>query len=222
MELTNTLQIYPKRAMLSTVARFSIYTLGITLLGAALPSLAQYNDAAVFKENGAVEWLQLGFLVVASTMYFRQAIVSASYRHIFLVLASVSAFAAVREMDANIDAILPWIGWKAGYAFIVLAGVIAYTNKEQVRRQMFQLLNSRAFSLLWAGFIVAIPFAQLVGNGAFLHAIMDEDYSRDYKRIIEEVGELMGYGLLLLGCFELILQNRATVESSDTTTADDR
>ena len=71
---------------------------------------------------------------------------------------------------------------------------------------MRQCFESNGFFLLWAGFIIAIPVAQLVGNGAFLQAIMNDDYSRDYRRIIEEIGELMGYGLILVGSIELAIK----------------
>lgn len=195
-------------SIVATVTRYSIYTVGIILIAIALPWLAQYRDAAAFKENGAVEWLQLGFLLAIATMYFREKTLCPQFRHLSVVLGCVSAFAAVREMDANLDVIIPWLGWKVGYLLIIYAGLVGYRNKDVFLPQLINFLNARAFSLLWAGFIVAIPFAQLVGNGAFIQAIMTDDYSRDYSRMIEEIGELMGYGLLLIGSRELILQER--------------
>lgn len=197
----------------ATIIRFSIYTVGILLLAVALPWLAQHREAAAFKENGAIEWLQLGFLVAMTTMLFRESTISPQFRHGFVILACVSAFAAIREMDAILDVMIPWLGWKAGYIFIVFAGLVGFTNQDVLQPQIKHFLNSRAFSLLWAGFIVAIPFAQLVGNGAFLQAIMSDDYSRDYRRMIEEIGELMGYGLLVIGSRELILHNRKSIVS---------
>jgi len=87
--------------------------------------------------------------------------------------------------------------------------IVTYSNAQTLKRQIMRLPHSRAFSLLWAGFIIAVPFAQLVGHGAFLQIVMGDDYSRNYPRIIEELGEFMGYVLLLIGGFELILQLRA-------------
>ncbi len=193
----------------ATVLRFSFYTFGILLLAWLLPWVAQYRDAAVFKENGAIEWLQLGLLVTTSIVFLREAFVTPRYHHVFVLLACVSAFAGVREMDANLDRLIPWIGWKIGYSIILYAAIVAYSNSQTLKRQIMQFLHSRAFSLLWAGFIIAIPFAQLVGHGAFLQTVMDDDYSWDYQRMIEELGELMGYVLLFIGSFELIRQMRA-------------
>ena len=193
----------------ATVLRFSFYTFGILLLAKLLPWVAQYGDAAVFKENGAIEWLQFGLLVTTSIVFLREAFVTPRYHHVFVLLACVSAFAGVREMDANLDRLIPWIGWKIGYSFILYAAIISYSNAQTLKRQIMRVLDSPAFSLLWAGFIIAIPFAQLVGHGAFLKVAMDDDYSRDYQRMIEELGELMGYVLLFIGSFELIRQMRA-------------
>lgn len=53
---------------------------------------------------------------------------------------------------------------------------------------------------------MAVPFAQLVGHGNFLQIIMGDDYVRDYKRVIEELGELFGYLLLVIGSVEFTLQ----------------
>jgi len=68
--------------------------------------------------------------------------------------------------------------------------------------------------------MVAFPFAQLVGHGAFMQVIMGDDYSRDYRHMIEEIGELMGYGLLLIGSFELIMETRMTATRDESTLTD--
>lgn len=195
-------------ATAATIFRFSLYTFAFLLLAVSLPLVARYRDAAAFKENGAIEWIQLGFLVITSMMLWREAYRSVRFQHVLIFLACLSAFAGIREMDAILDNLVPWIGWKIGYAFILYAGFVGYANRKMLKNQFRLYLSSRAFSLLWAGFIVAIPFAQLVGNGMFLQTIMNDDYSRDYRRMIEEIGELTGYGLLLIGSFELILQKR--------------
>lgn len=212
MELTNAIREPSIESTIATALRYSLYTFGILLFTASLPWVAQYREAAAFKENGAIEWLQFGILVAISLMFLREAFVTRRFHQIFVLLACFSAFAGVREMDANLDKLIPWVGWKFGYLLILYAGFVVYSNTQTLRRQITPCLNSRGFLLLWAGFIVAIPFAQLVGNGAFLQAIMTDDYSRDYRRMIEEIGELMGYGLLLIGSYEMILQTRMTLK----------
>ena len=188
------------------VLRFSLYTAGILCLAVSLPWVARIGDATAFKENGIIEWLQFGLLLTVSWTFIHDIGSSHRFYHTYTAFASLAAFAAVREMDGNLDAVLPWLSWKIGYAFIVYAGYLFCKNRRAILQQLSECLNSNGFLLLWAGFIIAIPFAQLVGNSAFLQSIMNDDYSRDYRRIIEEIGELMGYGLILIGSIELTIQ----------------
>jgi hypothetical protein len=190
----------------SIVLRFSLYTAGILCFAVLLPWVARIGDAAAFKENGAIEWMQFGLLIAVSWIFSRDVDSSHRFYHAYTVLACLAAFAAVREMDGNLDVILPWLSWKVGYAFIAYAGYLFYRYREVVLQQLSECLDSSGFLLLWAGFIIAIPFAQLVGNSAFLQSFMNDDYSRDYRRIIEEVGELMGYSLILIGSIELAIR----------------
>ncbi len=195
----------------NTILRFSVYTFVILLFAKLLPWVVLYGDSTVLKENGTVEWLQLGLLLTASFLFFRESRLTPRYHHALVWLACLSAFAGFREMDANLDRLVPWIGWKIGFSFILYAAVVTYSNVATLKRQIMRFLHFPAFSLLWTGFVIAVPFAQLVGHGAFLQTVMEGDYSRDYKRMIEELGELMGYALLFIGSFELIRQINAPV-----------
>ena len=57
-----------------------------------------------------------------------------------------------------------------------------------------------------AGFVIAVPLAQLVGHAPFFRLFMDEVHVRDIKRVFEESGEFMGYLILLFGTLESLLQ----------------
>ena len=201
----------------SSIGRYSLYTFLILAFAASLPLLARYRDAAAFKEGGVIEWMQLGLLVTISLTFFRESIAIRKYRQAFAFLGGLAAFAAIREMDAYLDVIVPWIGWKIGYLVILAVGVYGFRNKKSLHDQAVCCVNSRAFTLLWAGFIIAIPFAQLVGNGTLLDMVMGEGHDRDYRRMIEELGELMGYALILIGNIELIRQKRIVSKFEEST-----
>ncbi|AQQ70849.1 hypothetical protein SMSP2_01211 [Limihaloglobus sulfuriphilus] len=42
------------------------------------------------------------------------------------------------------------------------------------------------------------------------NAFNSDDYSASYKRVIEELGEFMGYMLIMFGSLEALLQRRGT------------
>lgn len=106
--------------------------------------------------------------------------------------------------------IIPVLGWKVGYLVLVYPLIRVISGRDAFRPQLGYFLNSLAFPVLWAGFIVAIPASQLLGHGPLLRSLMGEDYKGHYKRMIEESGEMIGYMLLLAGAVEcwFLVRNR--------------
>lgn len=189
------------------VMRFVGYTLVIFIFAASLPIIVQHGGANLFRENGPIEWLQFLCLSAASSIFIAGFRSIPIFRETLLILASVSALAAVREMDGLLDGM--WVGWKAGYVLLLPAVGLAYANRSRLGWQMAQFFSSPAFVVLWAGFIVAVPIAQLFGHGAFLESLMGDNYIRTYKRVLEECGELVGYLLLVAGSIESALHMKA-------------
>ena len=195
----------------STMIRFTAYTFGVFALTLSLPLVIEHGDIIIFKENGPIEWFQFGVLVTTSAVFLFGGFSLANFRQVLFLMAFVSVFAAIRELDAFLERAVPWIGWKIGLLAILYAVGSAYTQRTLVKRQLPPFLATRAFAILWAGFLVAVPFGQLIGHGAFLQLVMGDDYNRDYKRVIEETLETMGYILILIGSFESVLQLRTAV-----------
>lgn len=189
--------------------RFTLYTLLIFIFTASLPFLVGQGDIDVFKEGGFIEWLQFFILILTSCTFLAcRFVVAPAYRHLLILLASLPAMAAIREQDALLDNLIPVFGWKVGFLILIYPLGLAWKNKTAIREQLESFLSTRSFAILWAGFIVAIPFSQMVGHGDFLKILMGDDYLRDYKRVIEETGEFLGYFLLLIGSFEAFLEMR--------------
>lgn len=192
------------------VLRFIPYTLVIFAISASLPAVVENGDFVVFEENGPIEWLQFTILLVSAVVLLLYSRLEGYLSgELFSIIALVETAAAIREMDATFDKFIPFLGWKLPFVVCVVIGVFVFLkNKDKVSAQLNGFVCSRAFSLLWCGFIVTIPFAQLVGHGDFLKLLMGNDYVRDYKRVIEELGELLGYMFILMGSFEAVLQQK--------------
>jgi hypothetical protein len=196
-------------SVMPLIMRFALYTLVIFAFTASLQLIVQHGDIVVFEENGPIEWIQFGCLVAASSVLIAGSSVISSFRELFLLLASISAFAAVRELDSLLDKAIPWIGWKVGFVMVLYAAGVAYSNRNKIKWQIAHFLSSPAFGVMWAAFIMAVPVAQLLGHGPFLESLLGDDYDRSYKRIIEESGEMVGYLLLLAGSIESLLYMKA-------------
>lgn len=123
-----------------------------------------------------------------------------------MLLACAAGVAASRELDLVLDAVVPRIGWKAGYALLGYGAYRAYRGRRRLRAQAREFFATRAFGMTWGAFMVAVPVAQLVGHGPFLELAMGDDYAWGYKHMLEETLETAGYLLLLFAAIEAHFQ----------------
>lgn len=201
----------PNASAKSVALRFGLYTLVVAAFLSALPLLGRRDGDALpraFLEGGSLEWTQFGLLVLAGTILVRGARADPGSRELSLLLATLIAFAAVREMDGPLDGLLPWFGWKLGFVLLVPAVWLVRRRGGALRAQTARLVTSPACALLWAAFLVAVPVAQLLGHGAFLRALMGDAYEFAVKQAIQESAECVGYLLLVAGSVEVVLAGR--------------
>jgi len=191
---------------LSMALRYAAYTILIFAVTISLPEFLQDESIGVFKEGGAVQWCQFMLLVATSGLYFYEAFFSHHHQTIFHFLGCLSAFAAIRELDAFLDRVIPLMGWKIGFLVILYALFSAYAHRKIFLRQIRIFLKTHSVVILWAGFIIAVPIGQLLGHGDFLQALMGDNYERNYKRVIEETLELIGYILVFAGTVEAAVE----------------
>ena len=194
------------RASLPLAARYSVYTLLIAALSVMLPDIVRHQGVAFFYENGTIEWLQFSLLGASVLLFALGALCLPAHRRLAALLGCVAAFAATREMDRVLGRLLPVVSWKIGGLFLVAAGWLLLRHGRVLLSQIAAFLRTPAFVMLWAGFVIAVPLAQLVGHAPFFRLFMDEVHVRDIKRVFEESGEFMGYLILLFGTLESLLQ----------------
>jgi len=194
------------RASLPLAARYSVYTLLIAALSVMLPDIVRHQGVAFFYENGTIEWLQFSLLGASVLFFALGALCLPAHRRLAALLGCVAAFAATREMDRVLGRLLPVVSWKIGGLFLVAAGWLLLRHGRVLLSQIAAFLRTPAFVMLWAGFVIAVPLAQLVGHAPFFRLFMDEVHVRDIKRVFEESGEFMGYLILLFGTLESLLQ----------------
>lgn len=192
-----------------TATRFIIYTLAIFGFTLSLPLLVHDGDASAFQEDGVIEWVQFSCLLFAAFIFLSCATTNPHNRELSLWLAALACFAAIREMDATLDTLIPIFSWKVAFLVLIYPAIRILKNRAAFLRQLAVFLKSQAFALLWTGFIVAIPAAQLIGHGPLLEAVMGDAYKGIYKRIIEESGEVIGYMILAIGAIEMYFLNKS-------------
>lgn len=183
--------------------RFILYTLAIAAFCALLPWTIADGDVQEFTENRWVEWLQLALIAGSVGLLLATARRARGAGELLVLIAGLYAIAAFRELDAVLESLVPWLGWKIGPTVLLplLLGLLI-VRAGRVREQFGAFLGSPAFVLGWAGFMMVVPIAQLIGHGPFLEAMLGDHYHRAYKHAIEESAELIGYIMLAAAAVE--------------------
>ncbi len=190
----------PPETLSSAVLRLGIFTVLIFGMILVIWWLAGHHGLELFFEGSPLEWVQFSMLLASSAISFITGWRVPAFRPLLLLLGVLPLLAAVRELDKDFDLWLPLVGWQLPFVLVLGSGALyGFKNRHAVIRLTRLFILHRSFGILWGGFIVAIPFAQMVGHGDFLRALYDQDYHRSMRAIIEECSELIGYLILLLG-----------------------
>lgn len=156
----------------------------------------------VLGESGPVEIAQVG-LLIASTLLLLLGARCREASPLLVPMAAVIAAAAIRELDGPLDAVFHG-AWKYPAWTVALAGLgYAIRRRRGLPASIGLLSTSRAGGILaGAGFVVLIQ-SRVLGRQEVWRAALGDAYVRDIPRLIEELSELAGYGLLFIGCIEL-------------------
>lgn len=198
--------VSPMKLALRLALRFIIYTVVIFGLAFALAKAIENGGGhELFAENATLEWAQFGMLFVSALGVLVVGLKIPVFREALVVLACWLGFAAIRELDMILDQVVPVVGWKFAMALPVIGLVIVLARWKTYWQQATRFLMMPTFYVFWAGFIVAVPIAQLIGHGPSLEALMGEAYNFQFKRAIEESGELLGYLIICLASVECMI-----------------
>jgi hypothetical protein len=199
----NALQKSSVLLSLGVICRYALYTLLLGCSAALLPQLVgRFGINGFFAERGPVEIAQVLLLVAMIFLYLAFARTYPCWCELSYILAMLSAFALLRELDFALDHTIPIVGWKIAGILPLVIAILLYRKWSGICLQITEFTRTRAFSLLWAGLMTVMIIAQLLGTTSLFQAMMGDAYNRIYKRIIEESGELMGYLILLFGTIE--------------------
>ncbi len=192
-----------ERKTLFFLARLFLYF--VLILGFILCQwqLAKVYHGDLFLEYGVVENIQLGILIFCGLFFALQAKLNKAHRALTLFLASLCVFGAIRELDSFFEQTLPFVDWKFGYIFPVLAIAYCIKHRQQALNSFFLFTRSSAFDLMFLAVLIGLPIAQAYGHKAFIEDVLGTDIkAMPIRRLIEEGLESVGYFILLLSSFE--------------------
>ena len=166
-----------------------------------------------FDENGILENLQLGELLLACALFFCVSFICKNFHILGVVFASLCAFAACRELDSFFDDHIPLIGWKFAFLFVVLAIGYAMKNWRKTCEELLLFFHHPSFPMMCCATTVIIPVAQCIGHRSFVVNVLQVEHVGSIKELIEESIETVGYFILICSAIELFWHSRQTAET---------
>ena len=168
------------------------------------------GDTFGTSEYSPVEIIQPIMLAICGLLFAWVARDCPSQRPIAFAFGGFALVAIIRELDYFFDRLVADNFWQVLVA-VVAALVIAYTyrHRRRFRVAWLRLWPSPGLTLIFAGATIHFGFALAVGHEPFWLAIMGDNYQRIVKLAVEEMIELMGYYLWLIGTIEYAFQARA-------------
>lgn len=196
---------------LKMAVRQFLYFVLLIVFSGLLYELADIYKENTFNEHGAVENLQLIFLISSGVIFGVFACFYKAFRPLLVLFASFAFLASFRELDKFFDAYEPFLSWKIGFLFPLSALFYILKNKRVFLKNFFAFLNSPLFPMMVMVLVVVVPLAQCIGHNSFIEAVLGDYKHKDIKEFIEEAGETFGYFLLFLStieCYFALLKKR--------------
>lgn len=196
------------RQMLFAQARNITYFTILCLFVLILWKLAEMHSTDFVAEGGVLENMQLGILLLTSLSFGIQAIFNKIHRPVLLLLASLTAAAVIRELDAFFDDFLPIISWKFCWLLPISAIIYNIRRGKAALDALISFQRSNCFTMLVTAAIIIIPIGQILGHRSFLNDMLEHPGVNTYllRRIMEEPIELMGYLQILLASIEFYIE----------------
>ena len=168
------------------------------------------SDIYGTSEFSPVEIIQAIILGICGLIMLWVARYCPSQRPIAFGFGGLALVFLIRESDYFLDRFIADNLWQVLVA-IIGSLLIAYTYRHRKRLTiaLARIWPSPGLTLLFAGAVILFAFAPLVGHEPLWQSILGDAYQRVIKLAIEEVIELMGYYLWMIGTIEYAFQARA-------------
>ncbi len=219
------------RYLAAILLRYLIYFLVVgAVLAGFLRAIQVFGISDVIGEKGPLELVQVVLLAATSFGLLLAAHWMVANRRksavIFRLLVILVWILIARELDSFFNVVFEG-AWKIALALMFfVAAVYTIRHRRGMLAQIPRLLPSRSFGLLLAAFLWVIVASPLMGQQVVWESALGEAYERRIARIIEELGELVGYVVLLLAsieaCFEarMVRRNNPDLEASRAASAE--
>ncbi len=202
--------------------RLAAYVLGLAAVMAGLVAIERFTETGLrllvpsplartlgTSEYSPVEWLQVVALVAIAAMAWYCTTLQRGQRTLAWMMVAVATAAACRELDLFLDGYLFDHAWQLLVAVIAVAAIVhAMRHRNALIAGWRRALPEPGLVLMVFGAGLLIVFANVIGNEGLWQSLLGDGYQRIAKIAAEELAELAGYWLWLVGQIEYTLACR--------------
>ncbi|MBU0606879.1 MAG: hypothetical protein KKI08_03290 [Armatimonadetes bacterium] len=187
--------------------RILFYGLGIAA-AAYITRIPGPPDASGYRyaEWCPVELVALALLALTALVVWWAAAVDPIKRPVAVLMALAAATAFVRETYSAGDTGVLATVWciTAGVAPAVML-IYAYRQRRRLVTALGDLTALSALPMMIIGMLIVAVFAQIMGVTAHWKAVLGDQYVHNFKRVMEEAMEVVGYTVVFGGAVEYLL-----------------
>jgi len=166
----------------------------------------ELQQNALYSEETLTEHMQDILTLLSSILFFYASRINSQLKIACVLLATLTAMMFVREFDTYLDMYVFDGAWQA-IVYSILACIFVYliTKRGTIFSSIQAYSQTPSYGICLSGLVTLLAFSRMIGKGAFWHSIMGDSYVRVVKNIVEEGIETLGYTLILISAFELVL-----------------
>lgn len=158
-------------------------------------------------EISLTEISQQLLLLFTAIRYFSCGYKKGANNKAYILAGSFFLVLLIREMDHFLDFIFHGF-WKFPAITIALFAISSFIkNKQQSFPQLAEMLRSRFMPLLITAILMLLVFSRIAGMGDFWRVVMQDEYIRLVKNIVEEGSELFCYYMIAFSSLLLTRKN---------------
>ncbi|MBY4675409.1 hypothetical protein [Marinobacterium arenosum] len=192
------------KGLLSSIIEF-VTLAGLMILVPAVVAADIFLIGYGTSEQSLTQISQALLLLLTMWLFAREAVRQPAARGMLVLGAGFFGCMLIRECDGYLDAIAHGFWQYPAIALALMAILYARRCRGTVMAPMSAYMTSRPYPYLLIGLVVVLVFSRIFGTGHLWKAVMQVSYDNEYKSMIQEALELLGYVLIAYGACRAFL-----------------
>ena len=193
--------------------RFIVLNLIVQIFLMVLITLIIYLDAVIFRhgtsEFSFTQFSQEGLLFVSAVIFFTLSKNKPESRGFLVLVGGFFTVLLIREIDVLFDQVRHGLWVYPAIVVTLITLIYARKRPETVSGPLVYYLQTYPFAYITIGLMIVLVFSRLFGSGIIWKVVMANEYSYDYKSLVQEGIELLGYTFIFYG--SVLLWTRRTI-----------